>query len=314
MFQVNGNPIVAEELDVLLELRRQLLLNGHELFRVFKPTGRNNIMTNCPFHKFGQERKPSFGISRSGECHCFGCGWAGPLENMISLVFGRDDNGDFGKQWLSKNFLVVAVEQRKPLNLSLARGQRRQEIQSPGFTEEELDSYRYYHDYMYERGLTDKIIQEFDVGYDYKTECLTFPCYYDDGTPAFVARRSVKTKFFNYPEEVLKPVYGAEIINRGGISEVIICESILNCLTCWKYDRPAVALIGTGTEYQYNVLRKLPVRKYIIATDPDDAGRRAADKLKFELSGSKIITFLELPEGLDINDLQEKFLDVLEYF
>ena len=161
MFSVNGNPIVEDELAVLEELRRQCSLNGDNLFRVFKPSGKDDIMTNCPLHKGGQERKPSFGISKADmRCHCFTCGWAGTLDQMISEVFGHyEDNGEFGRRWLSKNFLTVAVESRKPLNLNLSRNSTPITIPpSPGFTEQELDGYRYYHPYMYNRGLTNEII------------------------------------------------------------------------------------------------------------------------------------------------------------
>lgn len=316
MFTVNGNPLIADEQDVLEELRRQCSLNGNNLFRVFKPSGRDDIMTNCPFHKDGQERKPSFGISRvDGKCHCFTCGWAGTIDQMISEVFGHyDDGGDFGRKWLSKNFLTVAVESRKPLELNLSRGEKRQAVTPQGFTEQELDRYRYYHPYMYERGLTDEIIEEFDIGFDSDSQCITFPVYYADKTPAFVARRSVKVKFFNYPEGVEKPVYGAERFVSGKYSEAIICESFFNCLTCWKHGRPSMALIGTGTEYQYDVLKKLPVRKYVLAMDPDEAGRRAMAKLKRALGPTKIISYLAVPQGKDINDCDEVFDTLEEYF
>lgn len=317
MFTVNGNPILENELTVLEELRRQCALNGENLFRVFKPSGKDDIMTNCPFHKGGQERKPSFGISTADmRCHCFTCGWAGTLDQMISEVFSHtDDGGEFGRRWLAKNFLTVSVEARKPLKLDISRGNRAFAVPpSPGFTEEELDKYRYYHPYMYERGLTDEIIEAFDIGFDADTECITFPVYHIDSSPAFVARRSVKSKFFNYPEGVEKPVYGAERFVSGQYSEAIICESFFNALTCWKHGRPAVALIGTGTEYQYQILRNLPVRKYILALDPDDAGRRAMQKLKTALGRSKVITYLDVPDGMDINDCDEFFDTLNEYF
>lgn len=317
MFSVNGNPIVEEELTVLEELRRQCSLNGLNLFRIFRPSGSSDIMTNCPFHKGGQERKPSFGISKSDmRCHCFTCGWSGTLDKMISEVFGYpDDNGSFGRSWLAKNFLTVSIETRKPLQLNLSRTRTDTVVDScPGFTEEELQKYRFYHPYMYERGLTNEIIEDFDIGFDNDAECITFPVYFPDKTPAFVARRSVKSKFFHYPEGVEKPVYGAERFVSGEYSQAIICESFFNTLTCWKHNCPSMALIGTGTEYQYNVLRNLPVRKYILALDPDDAGRRAMAKLRKALEGTKMISYLDIPKGKDINDCDDIFEQLQEYF
>ena len=87
-----------------------------------------------------------------------------------------------------------------------------------------------------------------------------------------------------------------------------ITESFLNCLTCWKYDKPAMALIGTGDEMQYEILNKLPVREYILAFDPDEAGRKATERFRKNVHG-KIIKELVYTDNRDINDLQEEFLN-----
>ena len=315
MFYVKGAPILADELQVMYKLRDDCTLAGMSLFHRFRLSGNTDIMTTCPFHKGGQERKPSFGISKvDGTCHCFACGWVGSLTEMISAVFGYDDNGAYGEKWLSRNFMALSVELRKPLEINMSRGATRTLARAPGFTEQELDSYRYIHPYMYKRGMTDEIIEEFDIGYDSRTTSITIPCYYADGTPAFIARRSVKTKYFNYPEDVEKPVYGAERFYRKEYDFAVICESVFNALTCWKWGLPAVALLGTGAREQYEILRNMPVRKFILGLDPDEAGRKGSRKLRDALGGSKIITEFDIPEGFDLNDLDEKVLDLKEFF
>ena len=315
MFYVKGAPILEDELQVLYKLRDDCTLAGMNLFHRFRLSGSNDIMTTCPFHKGGQERKPSFGISKvDGTCHCFACGWVGSLTEMISKVFGYDDNGSYGEKWLSRNFLSLSVELRKPLAINMTRAGSRTARRAPGFTEAELDSYRYIHPYMYQRGMTDEIIEEFDIGYDARTTSITFPCYYADGTPAFIARRSVKTKYFNYPEDAEKPVYGAERFYRKEYDFAVICESIFNALTCWKWGLPAVALLGTGARDQYDILRNMPVRKFILGLDPDEAGRKGSQKLRDALGRRKIITQFDIPEGYDINDLDEKVLELREFF
>ena len=50
MFTVNGNPILADELDVLIELKDQLALNGIYRFETLRPIT-NHIQFNCPMHK-----------------------------------------------------------------------------------------------------------------------------------------------------------------------------------------------------------------------------------------------------------------------
>lgn len=331
MFYVNKNPILASELEVLNELKTQLALNGIQRFAEFKP-GPRNIQFNCPIHAGGQERKPSCGISTvnkeavpAGTVHCFTCGYTATLEQMISHCFGKDDDGAFGREWLIKNFLTISIENRKDIMLDLQRGNNK--ITNNYITEEELDSYRYYHPYMYKRRLTDEVIEQFDVGYDNHFElkdkfgkvksvlrCLTFPVRDINGNTLFIARRSVDIKFFHYPEGINKPVYGLYELPKDA-KEVIVCESILNALTCYVYGKPAVALLGLGTEYQYEQLRKLGCRKIITALDPDAAGQQATARLKKALNGSKLVTSYIIPEGKDINDLEkEEFENLQELF
>ena len=206
--EVNNHVILDDTQDILIELRKQLELNGVKRFAKFIDSG-NNIQTNCPFHKEGQERQPSFGINKNtGECHCFGCGWSGTLSEMISNCFGKDDFGVYGNKWLIRNFLSVAVESRPDIDVDFCRRKKITSETKKYISEQELDSYRYTHPYMYKRKLTDEIIDLFDIGYDKSTECITFPNRDINGNCLFIARRSVKTKFFNYPQDVEKHIYG----------------------------------------------------------------------------------------------------------
>lgn len=332
MFYVGNTPILADGLQILQELKSQLELNGIHRFAQFK-VGPKNIQFNCPIHSDGQEKKPSCGIltvnqngTPAGTVHCFACGYTATLEEMISHCFGKDDFGVFGKEWLLKNFLSVSVENRKTIELDFNRNTK-QTLKSTYVSEQELDTYRYYHEYMYKRKLTDEIIEKFDVGYDAnfklnnddsKTHkslrCITFPVRDKDGNTLFIARRSVDIKLFHYPEGVDKPVYGLYELPKDA-TEVIICESIFNALTCYVYGKPAVALLGLGTEQQYKQLLELPCRKFITALDPDKAGERATQRLKKALGKNKLVTSYVIPEGKDINDLSKKeFENLLEIF
>lgn len=326
MFSVNGNPILVDDLEVLLELKRQLSLNGKDIFSKIK-VGETNIQVCCPIHNNGQEKKPSCGITRvnkkeipAGTVHCFACGYSASLEEMISNCFGYNDGGLFGIKWLSKNFLTVEVDLRKPIDLKLNKVSNNV---NNFISEKELDKYRYYHSYMYKRKLTNEIIDKFDIGYDKnfklkedgnKIECITFPVRDKQGRTLFIGRRAIKFKLFNYPKDVDKPVYGLYEMPKN-CNEVIICESFLNALTCYVYGKVGVALIGTGTKTQYKQLEKLNCRKFIMAFDGDEAGERATEKLKNYMVGKKLITHYLIPKGKDINNLsKEEFNNLEEIF
>ena len=320
MIKINNNYVTTSILDILIELRSQLALNGLNRFKNIK-LGPKNIQVTCPIHGTGQEQNPSCGITIEekngnpvGTVHCFACGYTSSFDEMVSHCFGKDDEGQYGRHWIIKNFMSIQVESRKAIELNYARKKKNVTTRLFMPTEEELDSYRYYHPYMKKRKLTDEVIEKFDVGYDEKTDCITFPVKNEKGVCLFIARRSVKSKFFNYPSQIQKPVYGLYEIPIG-TKEVIVCESPINAMTCYVYGKVGVALFGTGTPFQYEQLKKLPCRKFILATDPDKAGQEAANKLRHSLGKSKIVTQYDIPIEKDINDLSfEEFKNLKEFY
>lgn len=323
MIKLQNTIIQATTQAVLDELKIDLAKHGIDRFHMFRNNG-ENIQTNCPFHKQGQERKPSFGVNGEiDKCHCFACGWSGTIEEMISELYGYIDNGKFGEHWLSRKFNSIEIETRPNImegfhgrnikndilggRCSSTTSDKVSNNQDTFISDEELDKYRYIHPYMYERGLTDEIIERFDIGYDRARKELTFPIRDIDGRCVFIAGRSTERKFFRLPKGNSKPIYQGYRFVTGGYRVAYITESFLNCLTCWKYDKPAMAMIGTGNKKQYEILNKLPVREYILAFDPDEAGRKATERFKKCVHG-KIIKELVYPDNRDINDLQEEFL------
>ena len=317
--QINGLIFNAELVDIINELQAQLQANQIPLLQRTREMP-DDLMVTCPYHKGGQERRPSAGIrKRDGQFHCLACGETHTLQEMISHCFGHTDDmiGAFGWNWLLKNFLTVEVDARKDVELDFSRDYMGRWSNIEYVSEEELDSYRYTHPYMYKRKLTDDVIEMFDVGYDKKTRCITFPVRDESGNTLFIARRSVVTKFFNYPQGVEKPVYGLFEVNEwermgNDISEVIICESMIDALTCWAYGKPAVALNGLGDDKQFQQLNRMKCRKFILATDSDEAGMKARRRIRKNIH-NKLITEYILPIGRkDMNELSKEEFDMLE--
>lgn len=317
---INEIQINASLEDILAELQSQLAINNIPYLTKYKDSG-NDIMVQCPYHGMGQERKPSAGIRKTdGTFHCFACHETHSLPEVISHCFGYS-NDMFGKQgfkWIMKNFATVQVEERKDVEIDLERNNTTNKNRvldnsdsdkSKWVSEEELEEYRYYHKYWTERGITDEdIIELFDLGYDYKNYCITFPNRDIDGNCVFVAKRSVKTKWFNYPKGVDKPLYGLyelwQILKRNvKINELFITESMIDCILLWQAGHYAVALNGTGSELQYKRLNQIPCRKYILATDNDTAGQKARQKLRKRIH-NRLITEIEFPATIkDVGDL-----------
>ena len=329
--------------EILDELVKQLRLNDIQYLQKMKPSG-GDIQVCCPYHSFGLERKPSMGIRKSdGVCHCFTCGETHSLQELVSYCFGYENDmiGAFGWKWLVKNFATVSVEEREDVKLDLERNQdyrkyRRvgvggnssndvnnatdndAEINSKYITEQELDGYRYIHNYMYERKMTDEVIEMYDIGYDATSKAITFPCKDISGNCLFIARRSVKTKWFNIPKDVQKPLYGLYECSqcKPFPDEIIVCEGMIDAITVHVFNpnKWGVALFGLGNALQFEQLRKLPCRKLILATDADDAGMKAREKIRKNVT-NKIITEYIWDKSMakDLNDMtKEQFLSLEE--
>lgn len=308
--------INAELVDIIQELKRQLEINNIHLFSKIKESG-DNIQVCCPYHNNGQERRPSAGFRKdTGIFHCFACNETHSLTEVISNCFGKNDYGVFGLQWLVKNFATTTIENRQDIKLNFSRNEKTE--QPTYISEEELDSYRYTHTYWAKRGITsNELIELFDLGFDTKTQCITFPIRDVNGNCVFVARRSVNQKYFNYPVGTTKPIYGYYEMTK--LKEfpktVVICESMLDALSFWQIGEYAVALNGLGSSYQYQLLSNMPCRKFILCTDNDIAGMNARKTLRANIK-NKLITEYVLPTNRkDANECtQEELKNLKEIF
>ena len=118
---INDIVIQADLVDILIELRSQLKQHGINLLSQIKESP-GDCQVCCPYHKGGQEKRPSAGIRKTdGTFHCFACGETHSLQEVISHCFGKDNDiiGVFGWEWILKNFLTVGIETRKKIELDL---------------------------------------------------------------------------------------------------------------------------------------------------------------------------------------------------
>lgn len=320
MFRINEMQINVTPLQLINDLKWSLNQNGIYLLSTIKD-GTENIQFSCPSHKEGQERKPSCGMLvhdtfkngkkiEAGTVHCFACGYTATLTEFISFCFGYQDGGIFGNKWINNNYKTTLTSKRREFKVEFNRGATKEEL--PNISEEILDSFRYTHNYMYQRGLTDDIIDMFDIGYDSVNKCITFPVANIKGEVKWIQTRNIDYKFYKIPPKIIKTdyLYGAYECIKSGAKEVYIVESPLNALTLWKYGKPAIALFGTGGGNQYELLASLPIRHYILALDNDEAGHKGTNILINKLKGKKILSKVIYSDKRDINDLQSECLDL----
>jgi DNA primase len=306
------NKVIETPIKTIVDLLRQQLFLLHIDKLNTIEIKQNNIRCTCPIHKGGQERTPSCSIlledkldTPAGTVHCFGCGYRASLVKFISDCLGIPFRE--AKEWLLGVSEYSLVENTRNLELDLQSPILPSNDNWQEVSLDELKGYDYVHPYMHQRKLTDDIIYKFEVGYDPKLDAITFPVYVD-GVCRLVCKRRVKFKRFDMPVINPKPIYGLDYLTD---NEVIVCESIINALTCWSYGRQAVALFGTGSDWQIEQLNKIPQRHIVLALDGDEAGRKGTARLLKGLK-DKIVTVLKIPNGKDINDLTKEEFDNLE--
>ena len=63
---------------------------------------------------------------------------------------------------------------------------------------------------------------------------------------------------------------------------------MLDALYIWTLGKYAIALNGTGSSKQYELLKKSDFRLFILGTDNDFAGKKAREKLKANITNKLI--------------------------
>ena len=309
------NKVILTPLTRILQTLQSQVDNGK--LKDIDISNAENIKVTCPNneHKDGRESHPSCNIFnlednekiKKGTAHCFACGYKANFIKFICDCFDTDDL-DFGKEWLLSNsdFAFQSEVQFLP-EIDLTN----KKIEKEYLDESILNKYKQYHPYMWQRKLSKEIVDLFEVGYDSYSKCITFPVRDEYGKLLFITKRSVETKSFFIPKYVEKPVYLLYYVLQHKIDRVAVCESQINCLYAWSLGIPAIGLFGTGSDTQYEILKKSGIRIFDLMFDGDYAGRVGAYRFEQNMKDYCLINKWILPEGKDVNDLSYEQLSQL---
>lgn len=330
MITVWGVPLVATVEQVFKDVKLQLYGTG--LLKEMNNTGAD-LMVTCPFHGNGKEHNPSCGALlkdkvlngkkyEAGTVHCFTCGYTADLPQFIADVMGLD-NSVAGYKWLIAKY-NYSSQDREPLELNLYRGQ---DIASSYMDEEEVEFFKKSLlnsneacEYLHKRKLATWVLEAYKLGYDPADKTVLFPVRDMAGRVVFYKGRSIAGKHFYNAKGVDKSslVFGLyELCNSHypqGIatpeSTIWITESEIDALTLISQGEYAVAIMGSHiSEEQCRELEKSPFRRFVLATDNDEAGRKGASQIKRLLipKGFRFTNLQWHTELKDINDLVKQY-------
>lgn len=327
MITVWNTPIAASVDQILRDLKMMFYADG--LLKDQNNTG-SDVMVTCPFHKGGHERKPSCGVSlkekktpektyEAGTVHCYTCGYTADLPTFIKDLFGLD-NAMEGFKWLVGHYNYSAND-REEISFDFYRGENGKE---PEMDEDQV--YQYHQNlrnslravrYLEGRCISREVMRLFSLGYDPADDVVLFPVYSRSGNVLFFKSRSLAGKHFFNAKDVDKTaaVYGLYQTIEDGIpedTEIWLVESEIDALSLISRGVLAWAFMGSDiSDKQVKEMIKTPYRRFVIATDNDEAGRKAARMIKDKLIpyGFRFFNLRWLADVKDVNELIQKYGD-----
>ena len=330
MITVWGTPVVATVEQVIEDLKLERFEDG--LLREINNTG-SDLMCTCPFHKGGKENKPSCGVLlrekldknrkyEAGTVHCYTCGYTADLPQFIADLLGLSSPVQ-GFKWLVARY-NYSVAEREPLELNLYRGQAEKvsymdEAEVERFYQELLKSGAAC-DYLNGRALPNWLFDTFKLGFDPADRVVLFPVRDMSGRVAFYKGRSLVGKHFYNAKDIDKSslIFGLyELCNerfaQGKATtddEIWITESEIDALSLIAQGQYAVAIMGSHiSDAQCKELESTPFRRFVLALDNDEAGRKGAAQIKRMLipKGFRFTNLSWDTDLKDINDLIKQF-------
>jgi len=155
---------------------RQQILNLIEQYLPgpFKLSGESHVMTICPFHKGGQEKRPSFGVNLDkGLYHCFTCQAAGNIQKLLKEVGVSKAVVDMElaviKPILDKNLEKLRIEKQYAFS-------NRDPFKADYILPEALlGVYEFLPLSLIQKGFSEDILSSMEIGYDRVNHRITYP-------------------------------------------------------------------------------------------------------------------------------------------
>ena len=195
---------------LIVDIRRYVnRKTGKNYFKDIRKSGENIIVT-CPFHKQGQEAKPSASIRitttekvSEGQFHCFTCSESMMITQVIERLLGDLYDEDEVESLFGLSTLVIKskIIQDSTPQITFTIPEKL------SYNDAELERYKFYHAYMKNRRIEEETCTKYSIGYDNYSRCITFPIRDVNRYCIGVGRRSIDSKIYRYPQNMIKPLY-----------------------------------------------------------------------------------------------------------
>lgn len=309
-----------------MDVREQVRLIAQQFLRKVRPSGPDDIMAICPFHRKmdgTEEKRPSFAMSLSkGLYFCHACQQKGNLYTFLRDVGVPRDDIEHGYRRLINAVAENLPPAPDPLDPKV--------VSYDPIPEGLLGLFDYCPTELVNAGFAPDTLKHFEVGIDGWYNRITFPLRDMQGQLVGISGRRMggdewpKYKVYDKEFETwnlpARPMWDKRLVlwnahniypelyfnHEGG--EVVVVEGFKAAMWVWQAGiRNVVALLGTYLSWEQKwILERMGARVYLFL-DNDEWGIKGTVKAAQALQPCGIRVFvLEYPEWIQEHETPEK--------
>lgn len=282
----------------------------------------------CPICESGHHRKKTGAFHLTGEeWYCHSCKAGGDIFDLYAYLHNMGGKEDFPKivEGLASELGVTApASPKKEARTTRPKAEevKMRLVKNPKIEAQIDDNFKKIkgsaaEEYLHGRGISDKAIERFKLGYDDKINRVTIPYPGVD----YMVERALDPEAdmkYKYPPGVSVPLF---VVKDDRSDTFFVTEGQLDAISMWQAGARNVIAIGGGS---YRLLEGAKIARAIIVADRDPEekrserdnltpGERTAKNIEklFSERGIKSITVFP-PEGFkDANDILKKDQKIL---
>lgn len=267
----------------------------------------DKLIATSPFR---YDKSPSFFVNLTGE---YAGTWADSgfydvewsKGNFVKLLsFLRNETYEETEEYLAITYGAdIAYDELELGDPNLTLAQVRNALPANFLT-----PYKYKHDYLTKRGISERVQRMMRIGYDPVSNAVVMPWLDPVQNIANCKFRSVRGKVFWYTKNALPIkhlVYGIDAVYAVKAKRVALCESEIDALTWMTWGVPAIAVGGVSfNDKQADIIRRSPIQELIISADNDKDGNKLKEAVCNKLGSFVTLQTVNYPQGYkDVNEM-----------
>lgn len=229
---------------------------------------------------------------------CFSCNSSYDLISLYAIDHNLDNNKDFiriiDELALKYN---IDVKSNKSNTLKKESMQKYANIKKENFT-------KYINkckkdigktDYLLKRGISDKLQQKYNIGYDIKERMLVLPI----SKTCYLGRYTDDTKGFKHhkPKGTTNEIFNGEYLKDSNFKTIIwVCEAIIDALSLEEINEDIKAISLNSINNASQLVQEAKDNNFkgvfMLALDTDTNGIKASEDLKEDLDAIGIKSFI----------------------